>query len=252
VTSGPGWHWDSRGWIEIDGNGADFEGYSTTANVDVTASNVTIRNDEISEDGGEFGISLRHTANVTIDHTTITSPEQTGSGRLLVGIKDIYGDSTNLIVSNDDISHASTGVQLESGLVESDYIHDMGYTSGDHVNGITSNGGGSTRLTIEHNTVLVDYDQTDAISLFQDFGKQTDRLITDNLVAGGGYAIYGGANTGKAATATGIVITDNRFSDIYYPESGYYGPITAYAASSAGNEFSGNVWDATGAAVSAN
>ena len=37
VSSGPGWHWDSRGWVEIDGNNALFTGYSVNASVDVTA-----------------------------------------------------------------------------------------------------------------------------------------------------------------------------------------------------------------------
>ena len=47
-------------------------------------------------------------------------------------------------------------------------------------------------MTIRHNTIFNSHDQTDAISLFQDFGNQANRTIDDNLVAGGGYSVYGG------------------------------------------------------------
>ena len=56
-----------------------------------------------------------------------------------------------------------TGVQLESGLVADNYIHNTGYLPGDHVNGVTSNGGVTTLLTITHNTIFIDRAQTDAI-----------------------------------------------------------------------------------------
>jgi hypothetical protein len=60
VTSGAGWHWDSRGWVSIDG--AVFDGYSVTTNIDVVANNVTIRNVRMVQGGESFGISLRHTS----------------------------------------------------------------------------------------------------------------------------------------------------------------------------------------------
>jgi hypothetical protein len=75
--------------------------------------------------------------------------------------------------------------------------------------------------------------QTDAISLFQDFGTQTNRVIDNNLVAGGGYTIYGGANPGGAQTSN-IRITNNRFSRIYFPRGGYYGHATAFDPSGPG------------------
>ena len=120
------------------------------------------------------------------------------------------------------MSGTSTGVQMESGLIQDNYIHDMGYDPGDHINGMTTNSG-TALLTIRHNTILNTIDQTDAIRLFEDFGAQSNRIIDNNLVAGGGYTIYGGANPGGAATSN-IKITNNRFSRVYYPNGGYYGP----------------------------
>jgi hypothetical protein len=106
-------------------------------------------------------------------------------------------------------------------------------------------------LTLHHNTVFNSYSQTDAISLFQDFGPQANRTIDNNLLAGGGYTIYAGANTGKEATATNIHVTNNRISRMYYPQGGSYGPVTAYT-STGGNTFTGNIWDDTSTLVSAN
>src|ERR1700729_2930008 len=40
VSSGPGWHYDSRGWVEVTGAGANLTGLSIPYNVDITASNV--------------------------------------------------------------------------------------------------------------------------------------------------------------------------------------------------------------------
>jgi hypothetical protein len=244
VSTGPGWHWDSRGWVEIDGDGAVFSGYAVAATVDVTASDVAVRGNRITLTGESFGIALRHTTNVTVEGNTITSPAATGTDRLLVGLKDIYGDASGTKVVANDVSHASTGVQVDSGVIQDNYIHDMGYTSGDHLNGITSNAG-SSGLIISHNTVLNNYAQTDAIGLFEDFGPQTNRVINDNLLGGGGYTLYAGANPGGSRTSN-IRITDNRFATVFWPAAGYYGPSTAYDPAGPGNVWSGNTWDSTG------
>jgi hypothetical protein len=246
VSKGSGWHFDSRGWVAVDGEGAVLDGLNIPYNVDITAANVTIKNSRITVRGEGFGISIRRAANVTIANNEISGPDA-GSGRLMVGIKDIYADSSNLQVLRNDIWHTSTGVQIDQGLIEDNYIHDMGYVSGDHLNGTTSNGG-TKQLTIRGNTVLNQHNQTDAISLFQDFGRQANRTIEGNLLAGGGYTLYGGANPGAADTSN-IKVTNNRFARTFYGKSGYYGPVTAFDKSDSGNVWSGNIWDDNGASV---
>ena len=244
VSSGPGWHWDSRGWVEVDGNGAVLTGLYIPHNLDITASNVTINHVRVVNSGrSSFGISLRHTRNVTIENSAI-SGVNARSGRLMVGVKDVYGDSTGLSVLNNDISMASTGVQVGAGLVQGNYIHNLGFIPGDHVNGVTSNGGTTGLLTIQHNTIFTDHGQTDAVSLFQDFGVQANRVINDNLLAGGSYTIYGGK--GSKGASSNITITNNRIGNRYYPRGGHYGPVTAFDSSGSGNVWSGNIWDSTG------
>ena len=165
----------------------------------------------------------------------------------MVGVKDVYGDATGTRVIGNNIWHTATGVQIGAGLVASNYVHSMGFKPGDHVNGITVNGSTSP-LTIRHNTVFVNLDQTDAISLFEDFGAEANKLVKDNLVAGGGYSIYGGARSGGPQTHN-IRIIGNRFSRKYYYNGGQLGPA-AYFDSGPGNVWSGNIWDGTQARVS--
>jgi hypothetical protein len=247
VSGGRGWHWDPRGWVDVTGHGAVLRGLSIRGDVNITASGVTIADDRIVSHGPDsFGISLRHTRNVTVKRCTIHGAGP-ASGRLMVGVKDILGNSAGTRVLDNDIYYASTGVHMSAGLIRGNYIHDMGYRPGDHLNGISSNGGITRLLTITHNTILNRFGQTDAVSLFQDFGRQGNRVITGNLLAGGGYTIYAGGRHG-APPPVKIRITNNRISTLYYPAGGKYGPV-AYYTPGHGNSWAGNVWDSTGRAI---
>jgi hypothetical protein len=241
VSSGTGWHYDSRGYIQVDGNGANLTGLSIVGSINIVANNVTLTNDKIVGDGANtIGVSLRHTSGVTITHCTIMGTN-TGSGRILAGVKDVFGDSTGMQITANNISMFETGVQLESGLVKDNYIHDPGFIALDHTNGIMSNGG-QVQLTITHNTVFNQHGQADAIALFEDFSPQANRTITNNLVAGGAYSIYGGATKTSEPTSN-IVITGNRFATQFFAKGGAYGPIAYFAPSGKGNTWSNNTWD---------
>jgi hypothetical protein len=246
VSSGPGWAYNPAGYVEVFGNGANLSGLYIPYDLDISASDVTISDDSIVTTGtGDFGISLRHTANVTVSHTSVHSPDNTGPDRLQYGIKDIYADSSGTVLNADNIWNTSTAIAISEGTVENSYIHGFGYNPGDHCDGIASDAGSPLGLSIIHNTVLNGLDQTDAIQLSQDFGPQMDATVSRNLLAGGAYTIYAGDSSDPGtATPTNIVITGNRFSAIYHPKSGTFGPA-AYVATGPGDIWSGNIWDAT-------
>jgi hypothetical protein len=246
VKSGPGWHWDSRGWVVIDRDDTVFSGFAFNGEIWVEADRVTVKNVRLTG-GGLFAISVRHAHDTRIQHCTIGPPMS--KPRLMVGIKDIYGDAQGTRVSNCDISNTSTAVQLDQGVIAHNYIHDMGMISGDHINGITSNGS-ATMLTIKHNTIFNQIYQTDAIGLFEDFGVQANRLIDNNLIAGGGYTIYAGQNPGGPKTYN-IKVTNNRFSKKFFPKGGSFGPATAHNKYGSGNIWSNNVWDEDNTAINA-
>jgi hypothetical protein len=248
VASGPGWKYDPRGWVEVSGNGASLSNLYIPYNLDISASNVTINNVKVVTGGtGNTGISLRHTSNVTIENSSVYGPENTGPNRLQYGIKDIYADSSGTVIEGNNIWNTATGIAISEGTVQNNYIHDFGYYTGDHDNGIASKAGDPAGLYIAHNTVLNPLGQTDAIQLSQDFGPQLDCTITGNLLAGGGYTVYGGAS--GAATPVNIVITNNRFARMYYPKSGQYGTDAYVSTTGPGDVWSGNTWDDTGVIV---
>jgi len=230
--------------VDLNTAGTVFQNAVVYGHVNINADDVTVRNVRIINHGEDWAIGLRHTHNATVDMVEI-KPD---SPRLLVGIKDVYGDATGTKIRNTEIVRTTTGIQTHEGLIEDNYIHAMANAPGDHVNGTTSNGS-TEPLTIRHNTILNQYDQTDAISLFQDFGLEANRLIQGNLVAGGSYSIYGGQNTG-AEQAYNIRIIRNRFSRTYFSNGGVFGPVGAFDGRAPGNEFSENVWDENGSAVS--
>ena len=236
VSSGKGWHWDSRGWVTVDGKGAVFSGYTVSGTVDVTAENVTIRGNEVATQG--WPVSTRHADGVVIEHNIIRGESR--SRMCDNGIRDIYGDTDDITISGNEIYDCYSGINHFNmgGQIRGNYIHDIGSVcTGSnpdcgHFNGIQLGAGLGPVMTIADNTVLVPAMLTDAIMLANDDGPQTNRTITGNLLAGGGYTLYGSG--GPSARATNIVVRDNSFSTVYYPRGGSYGPV-AHWQNASGN-----------------
>jgi hypothetical protein len=226
------------GPLVVDRDGATIEDLDVHGSIDVAADDVTLRNVRVDATGEGWGIGLRGAHGTTIEHCEV-APD---GPRLLVGIKDAYGDATGTTIRACDIARTTTGIQVHEGLVADNYVHALAYRDGDHLNGITSNGA-TTPLVIRHNTILNPVGQTDAIGLFQDFGREARRTITDNLLAGGGYTVYGGE--GGHGAASDIVVSDNRFARTYFRHGGRFGPVAYFDPTGPGNVWSGNRWDDT-------
>jgi hypothetical protein len=239
VSHGPGWSYDPQGWVEVTGDGAVLSGLSIRCDLNIDASGVTVKDVRVIT-AGTFGISLRHTSGVTIERSTVSGLNPT-YGRVDTAIDDVYGDSTGTVIEDDNISYFRTAVDVSSGVVAGNYIHSPGYMPGDHTNGIYDNGSDAP-LTIEDNTILNPLAQTDAITLDATSGNQTvaNKTIEGNLLAGGGYAIYGGDSEDNKTS--NIVIKDNWFSQRYYSQGGRYGPAAYFDPAGTGNVWSGNVW----------
>ena len=162
VSSGPGWSYNAATKaVVVNVNGTVLSGLYIPSNLTINASNVTVKDVQVVT-GGTFGISLTHTTGVTIENSTISGQNAT-TGRVDSAIKDVYGDSTGMVIKANNISHFRTAMQLSNGLVDGNYIHDPGYIAGDHTNGVVSTGGTKT-LVIQNNTIFNSIGQTDAIS----------------------------------------------------------------------------------------
>jgi hypothetical protein len=250
ATSGPGWHWDGSE-IQADTAGAVINGVSTSSII-VTAPNVTIENSVIDcgacSNSFEVYFDVGGADNGAIQDSRITAPD--ASSQRGLACVEVNWQDTGVLVQGDDVSHCSTDVQFQAGngTLRDSWLHDLGFQSGDHLNGFTDNSGGAGGLLIEHNTVLISNDQNDAVSLFGDFGPQGNATIDDNLMAGGNYTVYGGDGGAYGQVAThDIHITNNRLSTLYFSNYGQFGWLADFTPSNPGNVLSGNVDDATGA-----
>jgi hypothetical protein len=229
--------------IRVKKKGTVLNGVDMRADISVEADNVTIKNSRVIT-SGEWGIIQREGAKGLV----VQDSEIRGNGtdRLQHAIFNQGGDIT--IVRND-LGTVSDAISTSVGRIEDNYLHDPVYFDGDHTDMIQSNSGppaGQT-LVIRHNTVINTLDQTSAVALFQDFGVQHDAVIEGNLLAGGGYALYGGA--GEKGTAYNIKVIGNVFSREVYKNSGQYGPIAYWDTKGSGNVWQGNVWADTGKPV---
>jgi hypothetical protein len=103
-------------------------------------------------------------------------------------------------------------------------------------------------VTVNHNTLFNQNNQTSVLQITQDFGPESNVTISNNLLAGGGWSIYGGdTGQGMSRPATDIKIINNRLGTIFYRHCGFFGWITAFnTPRGAGNVLRGNFWDATG------
>jgi hypothetical protein len=249
VSSGPGWSYSATdNNVTVTGNGTVLSGLSIPCTLVIDASNVTVNDVQVTTSGA-FGITLTHTKGVTIENSVISGTNAT-TGRVDSAIDDVYGDSTGMVIKDNNISLFRTAMQISTGLVEGNYIHSPGYIAGDHTNGIVT-AGGTESMTIEDNTIFNSLGQTDAISLDAASAGATvsNKTIENNFLAGGGYSIYGG--DGQSNPTSSIVITGNRFGQNYYAKSGQFGPVAYFNPAGTGSTWTGNIWDTTAQTIAA-
>src|SRR6204780_906686 len=123
VSKGAGWAYSATtNEIDVTGAGAVLTGLSFTAYVNVEASNVTLDDDKITA-SGYWGVALRHTTGVTVENSTISGTNAT-TGEVGSAVDDVYGDSTGMTIKNDNISAFKTAIQVSTGVITGNYIHD--------------------------------------------------------------------------------------------------------------------------------
>ena len=237
TTTGPpsGLSLTATGPITADTAGEVIEAVDVDGDITVTAADVTVRNCRITVSDAYWGVIIREEGSLTIEDCEIV-----GSGSSGQGIFNPY--TRPLVVRRVDISAFADGVMTDVGEIVDSYIHDLQGPPDSHHDGIQNGGGGP--LTVRHNTILNPHDETSAIALFQDFGVPHDVLVEDNLLAGGGYTVYGGA--GSSGTPTNIQFIGNVFSRRIHDNGGFWGPVAYWDGSGEGNEWRDNVWEDTG------
>lgn len=239
------------GDITLGTNGQVYENKRIKGTLTVTACNVTIRNVEV--DSGEpytgnstpdlFAIWLQESATcaVTIDHVS-TITESAPDVYVTTSIRDARGGPST--ITNSKLIGAQLGILgVSTGTVRGNFIQLGPNMRGDHNDAIQADG--SSDLTIDHNTLLNPNDQTSALALYTEYGNNTNAVVSDNLMAGGGYTCYCGDgatdNKGNPARAVHVDFVNNVFWRLYYPDAGGFGSGRAYNPAG-GGQWTGNVY----------
>ncbi len=210
--------------MDITQDGTTLSNVEIHGTVRIYGSNVTLRNVKIVS--SEFWALRVDGRNVLLEDSTIVGGD--GTQCSIVG-----GNWTGRRL---DLYGAGDGIKMgaNSQLYDS-YIHDLSRANGNHNDGIEITNAPNTKVI--HNTILNSNSQTSAV-MISEFGSTSNSgvVISNNLIGGGGYTVYGGAPD----TAQGHQVTNNLFTTRFFEDSGYYGPVAYWRSS--GNTWSGNVW----------
>ncbi|WP_370384362.1 hypothetical protein [Catenulispora sp. GAS73] len=232
-----------QGDVVLDSPNTTYSNKRVHGTVAVTACGVTVRNVEIDAGGPPtddvFALWLKQPATcaATVDHVTIMATPRPDD-YMTTGIRVGYGGQ--MTVTSSKIVGPQLGILgMGSGLVQDNYILLGATQRGDHDDGFQSDG--ASGITIRHNTILNPNAQTSAVALYTEYGPNSNILVVDNLLAGGGYACYCGDgktdNAGHPARASNVSVVDNVFWQKYFPSAGYYGDARAY------NPAGGGKWE---------
>lgn len=221
----------------ITTNGVTYTGVDYKGGITVSGSNNTFVNC-LFEDKGYWPLRLTGTGN-TVTHSTF----RTGGGSQ-ASVDAISGNT----ISFSDVSGSPDGIRLSSNsTVNDNYVHDLFYSGSEHNDAIDAEG--NVNMTVRHNTSEDWQGQTSAVTLTRYSGTApfTNNVIDHNLLAGGGYTIYGPGTAG--GNVTGTLIINNHLSKKFFPNYGYWGWLAYEPPAGNGNIISGNVDADTGAAV---
>jgi hypothetical protein len=208
------------GGMTITQNGAIVDSKNIQGDVDVQASNVTIRNSRVQ--GHIYMRNWEGPNNLLIDDTEI-GPDGSYPDMDLIGAGNYTCRRCNV--------HNTTADGGKFGgsdvVIEDSWFHDFKYTDGAHNDGLQTMG--ISHAIIRHNYFDGSGQLTSGLMIGNEFGDLVDILVENNLFANiGGYAIYGGWNQ-----STGYQPTNERFINNRFVKGTFgYGPA-AYVAPTA-------------------
>jgi hypothetical protein len=217
----------------------------------VVTGDLTVTKAGTVVDGKDIrGCVLVKAPNVTIRRSRVACPsfyvigsftESYRGGGLLV--EDVEVDCKNtqgtgigsygLTARRVNIHSCENGFDLDTDVTVVDsYIHDLYLTAAGHPDGIQLAIG--VRVTISHNTI---FDPGGTSAIISHPSTDSDVLVSGNLMAGGAYTLYCPRDSSRDYR-----VIDNRFSTLFSPKSGEYGPWTDCEKVAV---VRGNVWDNT-------
>jgi len=219
--------------------GAVIAGLDIRGCIEVTATNVTIKNSKITCSNQPMVKNFQPDGNGGLNDV--------GAGLVMQDVEfDGMGDADSAGVAFDSYTiirgnfhNIGTAIRLGNNVtVQDSYVHDIAATSTSHNGGFPSDGG--TGIIVRHNTVLMNVQNGFPIALYNAESPGVvvkDVVVENNLLAGGNYIMYCGA---PSKTSPNLTVTGNRFSRSIYSNGGYYGDAANCEGAA---QWSNNYWD---------
>jgi hypothetical protein len=255
--------------IHVTSAGASVSCENITGCLSIEAPNVTVSNVRIACSSGTTGESANGTgvikvqdgASATISHVAIDGMDgvhaciwHQGTAMTAVAV-NCHGIDDGIFSWADSGYAATTGDHFT---IKDSYFHDFtAKTSNGHIDGYQTEG--AANGLINHNTYYMMSDNNNgtdsAIAIWDSLKNSHDITVSDNLIAGGGFSIYGEdyspseSNPSGGFTVTNIAFTGNRFSTALFGCVGYFGVWFPRGAPTDGWRRSGNIVLETGADV---
>jgi hypothetical protein len=243
------------GTVTLSTPGQLYENKIVTGQIVVTGPNITIRNVKLITTNPYYGIKsftdgseASNVKNLVLDHVEINLNGNNNTKGIAF---DEYTLDHVFIHNGADCAHMGKNVTIKDSFcslgpdVNNDGVPDNTSWCSDqslHRDGFQSDGG--SNFVIQHNTIRNNCGETSAILMSTNTAPISNVTIDNNLVAGGGWTIYCGTDSG--GVASNETFTNNRFAKTYFASGGGYGPSAGCASVMANTN---NVWDDTGALI---
>jgi len=212
--------------------GTVIDSKTITSVLNIKANDVTIKNSRIAVGNASF-ILLNDSGNtgLMLQDTEIDGLSTVTDGAAIGG--------RNYTALRCNIHGTGDGVKLGDNVtIQDSWIHDLYGGNDSHNDGMQCSDG--TNIRVLHNTITPVYSgATSCIIIKADFGPISDLIFDGNFLGGGGWCVYGGDGFSGLPDATGVKITNNKFTTAYFSNGGAFGPITNTGA---GVTVSGNTW----------
>lgn len=135
--------------------------------------------------------------------------------------------------------------------IRDSYVHDLAYfgnpaNGGSHNEAVLSLGGSNFTLVGNRFDAGIAPNFSASVALYSQMEQIRNVVMDNNLLNGGGYCLYAGSNS--SVVALNAKFRNNVFGNSLTSKCGVYGPVTSWRPGN-GNEWSGNILQSTGAAI---
>ena len=182
--------------------------------LDIRAKRVVVKNSRVRYDGGGRNgsgvITVEQGADATIDHVEINGSNHTHACVWHNGTA-MASHYLNCYGINDGIfSWADTSYSQTTGdgfTIDNSYFHDFTTNAANgHEDGYQTEG--ASHGTIRHNTYLMTTDANSAIAIWNSLRSSDDITVDNNLITGGGFAVYAEDYSPSSDVAGGRLLDD--------------------------------------------